>query len=187
MTVYFVCSVGDPSMVKIGVTDHLDSRMSALGREFEAGIELLACCEGGREAEAIFHSIFRDAWIEGEWFRRSEQLQRTIANYASGVTGRRIWGRLRAVETAGACPHQRDREIVYDELHKLLGRFGVSTLGVSHRKALSVLQSINPAWTHRRVRAIWERGARRIDLFEYRDLQTANALTESEIQERLAA
>lgn len=182
MTVYFVKPIQNDTRVKIGHTDSLEQRLSAVASEVEGGIELIALVEGGVETERAFHTLCAEAWVEGEWYRLNHvKVQSLINAFKDGVTGKRIWGRLRVVEALPISPLHEDRRQVRDELQRLVDRFGQRPVGNALTMAFDVLSSINPVWTRRRVRALWEMRAHRIDLFEYRDLLQANALTSSEM------
>lgn len=181
MPVYFIQRIADTSRIKVGTTDNLDQRLTALGSEYEGGIELLAQCEGGRDTEAAFHAMLSDDWIEGEWFRRSELLDRIIAKFSSEVSGRRVWGRIQVIENMGASAIDTDRRLARDHLEKLMVRLGVTRHAIAQARCFEVLHEINPLWSRRRVRAIWEGATRRIDHYEMRDLKRANGMTDSEL------
>lgn len=173
MTVYFVCAVDRPEMVKVGYTTELPARLQHISAEFENGIELLATCDGGIETERAFHAMLAESRGEGEWFKRTERLDEIIETFKSNVSGKRIWSRLRAVAAMGTSPIDADKQIAFDLLQQLMSRFGAVHFGIAQGKAFDELHSINPLWTRRRVRAIWEKKTRRIDLFEIRDLEAA--------------
>lgn len=168
MTVYFVCPAGNPNLVKIGHTKDLEQRLAVLGGAHEGGIELLAQCEGAVDAEAVFHNMFIADRIEGEWFVRTDLLENIIDALSVNVTGRRTFGARKPVVFSG------DREIAKRLLTDLLSeeRAGIS-LSAARERAFQKLHEINPIWTRRRVRAIWDGEASRIDFFEVRDLMTA--------------
>lgn len=172
MTVYFIAKVDDPETVKIGSTEDLDRRLTNLAT-FHGPIELLAQCDGSKDAEHSFHQIFKESWIEGEWYSRSPLLDGVISKLASRVPGRRVWGRLRAIESMGLSPVDQDKVVARDLLKQIMDHFGADTFGSLITSSYEVLSSINPAWTHRRVRAIWNSETSRIDHFEVRDMQVA--------------
>lgn len=173
MTVYFIRSVDDPTKLKVGASDNLPERLQALGTAFENGIELIAQCEGGVDVERAFHQILHEYWYEDEWFHFTDTVARIIEPFRSAVAGKRIWSRLRSIETLASTPIDEDKQIAYDTLQKLMGFFGALPFGLAHTKAHIDLKAINPMWSRRRVRAIWEKKARRIDHFEIRDLTAA--------------
>lgn len=173
MTVYFIRAVDDPTKMKVVVTDNLPERLQALSASFENGIELLAQCDGGVEVERAFHQLLRDDWWEDEWFHLNAHAQGVIARFSPMVSGKRIWSRLRTVEALSVSPIDDDKQIAFDLVQRLMGAFGAIHFGVAQTKAHAELKAINPMWTRRRVRAIWEKKARRIDHFEIRDLTAA--------------
>lgn len=173
MTVYFVAPVGDTTKVKIGVTSDLQTRLQSISAEFADGIELIAQCEGGVETERAFHSMLDAHRLEGEWFIRAPEVEVVISAFRQHVTGKRIWSRLRSVEKMDASPLGEDREIALGLMRQLMGKYGAIPFGVAQRRAFDDLAAINPMWTCRRVRAIWEKSAKRIDHYEIRDLTKA--------------
>lgn len=175
MSVYFVKPIGDSTMIKVGHTANLDARMAAIAGEFEGGVEVLALCDGGPETERAIHAALSDTRIEGEWFAPSDTMDALISSYAGSVKGRRVWGRPSAARDDRADAINEDWALARRELAKLMSRSGSPKTGISIRYAFRVLSEMNPLWTSRRVRAIWECKARRIDLFEYRNLLMANA------------
>lgn len=173
MTVYFIRPVGVPDQVKIGFTNDLPRRLQALGTEFANGVELLAQCDGGTDVERAFHETCKADWRHGEWFSLSPLLASLIHAHSHNVAGRRIWGRLRAVKGGDGSPVDQDRQLAKDLLHRLFDRFGLVPIALAQSRAFEILAEINPIWSRRRVRAIWEKSARRIDYFEIRDIQSA--------------
>lgn len=173
MTVYFIMRVGLPDLIKIGQSDDLDRRLQQIAGGLEGGIELLAQCDGGAETERVFHTLLQADRAEGEWFVRSPKVNELIDTFKDGVRGRRIWGRLRAVDTVAISSLEEDRRLARHMLETLMGRFGAIQFGIAQEKAFALLAERNPLWTRRRVRAIWERRAHRIDHYEIRDLQGA--------------
>jgi hypothetical protein len=172
MTVYFLKVIGDDSKVKIGYTADLYARLQAISSQFEHGIELLAICEGDVNTERAFHFMFEESRLGGEWFQRSSAIDNAISVFAPNLTGKRIWARLKPSELGKISPIDEDRELAYELLSELMGKFGAIPFGIAQTKAFEELKSLNSLWTHRRVRAIWERKARRIDHFEIKDLKS---------------
>lgn len=175
MTVYFVSPVERRDIIKVGVTSDLDRRLLTLGAQVEGGIELLAQLEGGQEIETFIGELLAADWVEGEWFKRSALSDRMIEVFAGGVVGRRVWGRLRAVEGEKSAAAE-DRDIARDLLKSVVARIGVLPLGKALSRAHTVLHGINPMWSRRRVQALWAREASRVDHYEIRDLEAAAAL-----------
>lgn len=173
MTVYFLKVIGDDSKVKIGHSADLTARLQAISCQFESGVELLAICEGDVDTERAFHFMFENSRLDGEWFQRSEAIDNAISAFAPNMTGRRIWAKVRPVGTGLKSPTDQDRDLAYDLISELMGKFGAIPFGIAQTKAFEDLNALNPLWTHRRVRAIWERVARRIDHYEIKDLKAA--------------
>jgi hypothetical protein len=80
--IYFV---SDGEYVKIGLTDSddVDARIAALQTGNARKIFLLGTIEGGREAEAVLHSVFSNLRVRGEWFRVS--LPKSEVDAASAI------------------------------------------------------------------------------------------------------
>lgn len=173
MTIYFIRPIADKSKVKVGHTTDLQKRLQCLSCEFDGGVELIGQCDGGVEVERAFHAIFEEYRIEGEWFRWTNAVAAVVEPFERNVSGKRIWSRIRAVEATGATAIDDDKTIARDLLQQLMSFYGAIHFGIALRKAYDELAAINPLWTSRRVRAIWERQARRIDHFEIRDLSAA--------------
>lgn len=174
MTVYFIAQVDNPAVVKVGTTEALDIRLQSIASSY-GQIELLAVCDGGLDVEAVFHAMFSDSWVEGEWFRRTELMDAVIAKFETGVSGRRIWGRAKVLEDIDVSPLDTDKKLAKDLLKQLMGLLGFGSTGELLNQAFQILVEVNPVWSHRRVRAIWNTEASRIDHFEIRDLNTALA------------
>lgn len=177
MTVYFISRTDDPSQVKIGVTVALDRRLTSIAASFENGIELLAQCPGDARTESAFHALCMEQRQEGEWFENVGPVRDLVRRFAGNVTGRRMWGRPRAVQAADD-PIMKDREIAFGALLRLLDTYGRTMLSTAIERAFQDLHAVNPRWTRRRVRSLWERAARRIDLYELRDIEGLLARTE---------
>jgi len=188
VSVYFVKPVGDDTRVKIGHTDNLEQRLNGVASEVAGGIELIAFVAGTVETEKAFHAICTDAWLEGEWYRLNHHtVQSLVQTFKDGVSGKRIWGRLRVVDVLPTSALDEDRNIARSQLKRLVDRFGQQPVGNALSMAFEILSSINPMWTRRRVRTIWESRAKRVDHYEFRDLVKANLLTSGEMEARRGA
>jgi hypothetical protein len=73
--VYFIRS-GDA--IKIGFTQDVVARLSALQTASSIPLELLASIDGDKAEEARQHRRWRHLRIRGEWFRADEELLRYI-------------------------------------------------------------------------------------------------------------
>lgn len=162
MAVYFL-RYGET--IKIGVAEDVESRVLHISASFP-GLELVAQCDGGADVERALHRIFEPARIEGEWFKSTPFLETVIDTFESGVSGRRVFG-----EQASRAATE-DQEIARNLLLILMEKQSGGTL-TKIEAAFQVLSKRNPIWTRRRVRAIWNFEAKRIDLFEVRDLTAA--------------
>lgn len=171
MSVYFVRPIAEPNKVKIGTTTDLDGRLQAISTDFPAGIELIGVAEGDAHTERAFHRLLAAYWLEGEWYALTPEVAAVVEPFASGVSGKRIWGRFRVLAETGSAPLDEDKRIAFEMLKLLMDRSGAVPVAVAQQNAFNELTAINPMWSRRRVRAIWERTIRRVDHYEIRDLQ----------------
>ena len=73
--VYFIRGAG---MIKIGVADSPESRMSTLQAGSPVPLYLLATMQGGFSKEKELHAKFAASRRHGEWFECTPELERTI-------------------------------------------------------------------------------------------------------------
>lgn len=174
MTVYFVTLIDKPDRVKIGCSVDIDKRLTVLANQI-GPLELLAVVEGGDEAERAFHRVFEADWIEGEWFKRTEVLEALIAALSKNVSARRVFGRSRVEAEMELSPIEQDKAIAHALMQQIMDMFGAVTFGAAHSSTFDLLHARNPLWTRRRIRAIWNKEASRIEHFEVRDMQAVLA------------
>jgi hypothetical protein len=169
VTVYFACRPSEPNLIKIGFSEDVEQRMAALMSGFDDGIELLAQCEGDQAVESGFHKLFETTRNEGEWFERSDLLNGLIEAFSGNVKGRRVFERTKA---SGAGSRAEEDQIIAANLLGEVAAFIAPdrSVGIKQEAVFGSLKSVNPMWSRRRVRAMWERSARRIELYEIRDL-----------------
>lgn len=168
MTVYFITRKDRQDMVKIGYSDNLNVRLWALASSFPEGIQLLATADGGREVEKVFHKLFEICHVQGEWFKRTRELEKAMAGLgiSSEFTQTDFVPRT-VTEENGA---ENDQEIARDILIKIMQSTPSITVGKSLYDAHEYLAAVNPQWTLRRVRSIFHREANTIQHFEIRNL-----------------
>lgn len=172
MKVYFARAVGG-QLVKIGFSEDVARRMRNLALSFEDGIEVLATCDGGREVEAAYHRVLANWRHEGEWFHPNECLDAIVAELSKGVAPV-VFPRRKRTEVEGESPIDADRRMAKAILGRLLSREPAgTTISMAIERAYETLVEINPLWTRRRVRSIWEAASRRIEFYEIRDLLEA--------------
>lgn len=87
MSVYFI---READLIKIGYSNDVDARASAIIRGLNGRGELLGSVPGDRSVEAYYHSLFAEDREFGEWFRVSDRL-------------------LNFIRTIGASTEQRER------------------------------------------------------------------------------
>lgn len=179
MTVYFVHRVGDDSQIKIGFTTTLADRLRRLASEY-GDVRMFAQCDGGAETERLYHLAFVHLRVEGEWFKSEPGLLSFIKENAQPVdliVPRRVseW-RRRAAEN-----DKRDALTAAAIMRTYFDRFPATMKMCDARELLyAELVSLNPVWSRRRVRALWEGDARRVDLFEVVDILTVTGLPKEE-------
>jgi hypothetical protein len=172
MTVYFVKRHGDDSQIKIGTARDVDQRVRGLTSSLGA-VELMGVMTGDASLERLLHYRFHADRVEGEWFKFSDDLK---AFYELEVEKRfRLYEPKQAswkvAHAANAI--QLDQAVAYGILERCLAPYSVSTgMGAALEKVYLALSERNAFWSRRRVRAIHEMKARRIDLFEVMDLLT---------------
>lgn len=168
MTVYFITRKDRQDMVKIGYSENLQVRLFAIATSFPEGIELLATVDGGREVEKAFHKAFERCRVEGEWFKRTREIDLVIRDL--GITAdftQTVFTPKTSLKESGS---ENDQDIARDLLIRIMHASPSITVSQSLANAYDLLSATNPKWTRRRVRAIWERVANRIDHFEVRNL-----------------
>ncbi|MFA7282156.1 MAG: GIY-YIG nuclease family protein [Sterolibacterium sp.] len=173
MSVYFVQPVAERDKVKIGTTVDIDQRLQAISSDFPDGVELIGLADGDATTERAFHRILAAYWLEGEWYAFTPEVAAVLAPFADGVSGKRVWGRFRVIAESGGAPIEEDKRIAFEMLKLLMDKSGAVPIAVAQQNAFNELTAINPMWSRRRVRAIWERTIRRVDHYEIRDMQTA--------------
>lgn len=83
--VYFARPVGAVGPIKIGVSQHVESRMVQLSRAEGRKIEPMHVVDGGNKLEhALFH-CFADIHLRGEWFHPHWRLVGFIEQLRDGV------------------------------------------------------------------------------------------------------
>lgn len=179
MTVYFIHRVSDESQIKIGYTSGLADRLRRLASD-HGDIRMFAQCEGGMETERLYHRAFVHLRIESEWFKAEPELLSFIKDNAQPVdlvVPRRVseW-KMRAVSA-----DKRDALTAAAVMRPYFDRFPATMKMRDAREVLyTELVSLNPVWTRRRLRALWEGDARRVDLFEIVDLLTVMDIPKEE-------
>jgi len=188
MPVYFVSRIDDPSTVKIGHTDDLETRLQVIAGSFPQGIELVGLAAGGRDVEVAFHQAFHAYRVEGEWFKRTIIVESVITSLKDNIYGKRIFRRKEVHGLTGDNPIERDRIAARLLLQECMSveKAGVS-LASRQEKVFERLHQMNPLWTRRRVRGIWEGAIKRVDFYEIRDLlRVADREADAKILEGLS-
>lgn len=179
MTLYFVARKDDPYMVKIGTTEDMERRMRTLA--VSGPIVLFATCYGGRVEERFFLNRFADLRIEGEWFRANEEMISFIRYAAEPCHVE--YGKS---ETRWSLrkPDNR-RELDAFVLGKLMRMIIATyprnvTVSMAHERIYAALSEMGDGWTRRRVRALYEQRAHRVDAYELIDLLRLSGMPETE-------
>jgi hypothetical protein len=84
-TYLYVIGVPDQGPVKIGISAEPGLRLRALQTGYPFGLEVLAQCHGGEEAEEMVHKLFQKEKLRGEWFKRSKRVRTFIDMISCGV------------------------------------------------------------------------------------------------------
>lgn len=121
--------------------------------------------------ERLYQKAFSHLRIEGEWFKASVELWDFIEANAEKVD---ILFSQRGQAWTKKKPSSRadeDALLAASLLIKCISAYpATTTVAAAQESVFQALHQTNQAWTRRRVRAIYEGGARRIDLFEVIDL-----------------
>jgi hypothetical protein len=174
--IYFIARTATPNLVKIGKTEELEDRLTAIAGSFEGGIDLLATCAGDKPVETFLHMLFLTEHVEGEWFQRTAALDFIIGRFAAKE--QRHFGPRTQRQVGDAA--DEDLKIAVDLLRKLLPALAGFNEGIAlaQERAFKLLHAANSLWTRRRVRALWEASATRVAHYEIRNLESALALAE---------
>lgn len=174
MTVYFVRA---NNLIKIGYAENIRTRLTQIAASFDGGLELVAMCDGGREVEAAFHSMFSDSRVEGEWFACTPLLEATIAKLAHNVGEHRFFGSQQKIDLRCS-----DKALARKLLEKLFAG-GVWSIAKNLEACFQKLSVINPDWSRRRVRSMWHGEARHISFSEIADLACASEIEAFQLAE----
>lgn len=89
----FVYFATDDELVKIGFSAAPELRVKALKRERpkpKNPVRLLSSAVGTMGHERLFHALFWEHWIEGEWFFPSPEVTEAIRQAEAGMCAERI-------------------------------------------------------------------------------------------------
>jgi hypothetical protein len=67
--------------IKIGWTQHLKSRLSAIRTSCPVEVRLLGVTPGNRTDEVAMHQQFEDCRVRGEWFRATPELRAEVSTW----------------------------------------------------------------------------------------------------------
>jgi hypothetical protein len=179
MPVYFVRRTSQPDEVKIGFTANLRDRMGTLAAQY-GPIELVATMSGNETMERLIHERFGLKRLEGEWFYFPGEIAQFIEKDGMPV-GSIFEPRSRGwKEVGGAIGTLRDQVVASNLVTILMDKYPASVRRTEAQEAVfKILSADNRAWSRRRVRAIYERQALRIELFEVLDLLRACGIDRS--------
>lgn len=169
MSVYFIRRKDDPSMIKIGSTGDIVQRIGSMTAAL-GPLVLIGTMRGGKAIERSLHALLHAQRREGEWFEVNE----TVIALMKGIelSGREFVPTARSWRSEKAMPSMAtDSDIACYLVDECLKGYPIGTkIAGALEEIFSRLHSVNEAWTRRRVRAMHERVARRIELFEIIDL-----------------
>ena len=80
---YFIGPEG--GAIKIGFSTDPDERLYRLQTSHPERLHLWAEATGGKKQERAYHAQFADAWIAGEWFTRTPEIEAEIARLQEAV------------------------------------------------------------------------------------------------------
>ena len=71
-SVYFVQD--EDGFIKIGYSENVKKRLAHLQTSSRQKLSLIGSVNGDKNLESLFHRVFRDERVRGEWFRPSKRL-----------------------------------------------------------------------------------------------------------------
>ena len=83
--VYFIRTVGDPCVVKVGSSRLPETRLGQLSPWSPYELELMATFPGGMREERAFHRLLEPAHSHSEWFRLTPFVRGLIAEVGAGA------------------------------------------------------------------------------------------------------
>lgn len=195
MTVYFLQRNKDPDgLIKIGTSTDLETRFANIGTYTPDGFVVLGTLQGGGETEGFIHDQLASSRHSKEWFRPTREVFEVIERSKRIGHGSMPFadpdrkGNPKSSKAAkSACEDANiAAELLIEAMGPILGR---DTKGAAMERLYRKLHRHNNEWTRRRVRAIFDMEAARIDYWVIRNLTTiirANREDEKREAERLS-
>lgn len=180
--IYICRKANDDTAYKVGISANVEKRVRQIAAQYDTDIDLMCTLVGGRAEESALQTLMAQHRIEGEWFKPNAILGALIEDNASGDPIRFLRGKHISKN-----PNSADQVIARNLLRRLM-----QSISVDHGKAALLneaynrLKAINGKWKHRRVRAIYQFEARRIELFEILEMAEAAELNADELAEVLS-
>ena len=179
MSIYFVARQDDPRLVKIGLTKDMVRRMQVISSS--APIVLFATCDGDTVEERYFQKRFSHLRVEGEWFRADDAMMKFIKENASPCHVE--YGKSETKWTIRKPDGRRHHDgLVAATLMKMVVASYPRnvTLARAQEDIYLALSRLGDGWTRRRVRALYDQAALRVDVYELVDLLQVSGIPESE-------
>lgn len=172
MAVYVVKLMGESDdQLKVGYSKDVRKRMRMLLPSFPQGLRLLAVDEGaGRGAETTFHRLCAEYSLGEEWYRPNPWIDEFIRQF--GLPEPEDFSPREKREPNPNIRNQEDAQIAKGLMVRATKLMEAHASAQEYMRRLhSKLYGMERTWTRRRVRAVWEGEARRIDHFEIRNLE----------------
>lgn len=172
MTVYFVQQQGTPDgLIKIGYSDNVDKRATAIQTNAAAPVKVIATIDGGKETERLIHSKLEASRFYGEWFKPTDDVLALISDIKSVSAAVKPI----ASDKDGSFVHEaavEDLRIAGELMAIAIGPMapGETRSTIMEHRLLPKLKARNPAWTLRKLKSIQARESTNIQLWVVRDL-----------------
>lgn len=177
--IYFVRKASDPRSVKIGKSADIERRMKSIA--VAGPIILFAKCEGDSVEERYFLKKFAHLRTEGEWFAADDAMLRYISENAEACYVEYGKSEVRWSFKKPDNRRELDGLVAHLLIKRVINEYPRSvTVAKAHEDIYLALSKIGEGWTRRRVRALYEQTAHRVDLFEIIDLLKLSKLPEPE-------
>lgn len=122
--VYFIAS--EDGLIKIGTSRNAAARLEALQQGHPYKLSIITTVDGSYELESKLHAHFSSLRKGGEWFSRSEELERFIRDMATGrySASDYVSAVAKAEQAIAALANEEGEDQIWDVVEKTLDLFG---------------------------------------------------------------
>jgi hypothetical protein len=160
-TVVYFIGAKAVGRVKIGYTDQLSDRFSALKTASPVPLQLLATIPGDRRIEAVLHARFAHHHTHGEWFTLHGEIQDYIKEVLRGLHGAGDAAAIRLVaeqKRRRICERLGPRRAFFEDAKMMFGNRWKRFLSVQLAIPMATMNQWEsgatpiPGWVRRQVR-----------------------------------